>query len=258
MAARKIGTPPIATAARKAAIRATSGAPTSVRTSPRAKDNAEAKTESALGVRQNRSLSTSSVRAPLRRLGVGLPCHRGERGLLCRPGGLAAVVRAAARVVGPALRLFRPLGFLTQDGEHLLRTIHVPTFSPTRGVPSTAARSEAPSSESEYMTSLPSLLERTRPCDLNCLRWCETRFCERPAIQERSQTHSSPPSPASRKAAASVRRVGSESALARSAAPRAASSPSSLPRIASARGASMQIRSQRSSVIRTLQHPLIC
>src|ERR687889_68823 len=126
MAARKIGTPPIATAARKAAIRATSGAPTSVRTSPRAKDNAHAPLHGGRAARAVHPLDThdgpfqdNRCRAPLRRLGVGLPCHWGGRGLLCRPGGLAAVVRAAARVVGPALRLFRPLGFLTQDGEHL-------------------------------------------------------------------------------------------------------------------------------------------
>ena len=65
------------------------------------------------------------------------------------------------------------------------------------------------------MTILPSLRECTRPRVRSVPRWWETRFCERPAIHERSHPHSSSPS---RSASASMRRVGSERAFARSAA----------------------------------------
>jgi hypothetical protein len=76
---------------------------------------------------------------------------------------------------------------------------------------STAESSEQPASVSEYMTSLPSRRELTSPLERKTRRWCETRFWARSEIQARSHTQSSPPSS---RAAASMSRVGSESARA--------------------------------------------
>src|SRR5215216_4793480 len=153
-----------------------------------------------------------------------MPAHP-EPGELLRPSHQAL---ALCGVLRPTAKLYRL-------GAHAL--------TPAVVSPSTAERSEAPSSVREYMTILPSLRERTRSRERSAPRWCETRFCERPTIHESSHTHNSPPS---RSASASVRRVGSERAFARSAASRVPPWPSSFLRMASARGASMQIRSQRS------------
>ena len=69
---------------------------------------------------------------------------------------------------------------------------------------SSAARSAWPFSVSVYMVILPSRRERTTPWALSARMWCETRFCGRSAIHERSHTHSSWPS---RSASASERRL---------------------------------------------------
>ena len=55
-------------------------------------------------------------------------------------------------------------------------------------------RSACPFSVSVYMVILPFRRERTTPWALSAFMWCDTRFCGRSAIHERSHTHSSWPS----------------------------------------------------------------
>src|SRR5215213_5493723 len=164
-----------------------------------------------------------------------------------RDGGLYAVPahpepRQQLRMPDQLLPLVGLLGLADQPDR-------LAVYGTVTSSPNTAPSSERPASVSEYMTSLPARREVTSPCKRSSLRWCETRFWARAEIQARSHTHNSSPS---RNAAASISRVGSESARARSAATRVASPPGNPSRTASPFGASTQSRSQRSSFMPSL------
>lgn len=93
-----------------------------------------------------------------------------------------------------------------------------------------------------------------RPATRNCRTWWETRFCVAEQTQARSQTQSSSPT---YRARATLSRVGSARARARSAAGRTPSSAGTRARTFSAWGRSKQRSSQESEVISTNQYLLI-